>query len=429
MVRPVSGVAVNRPLYTLKLNPEQSEAGRGLQRRIGLTIATASFVIVPFAFIVGITVGDSVTASLLHPSVSVVLLLGVLALVTAWKTGGATQLLQIAMVTAVVFLSALTSGTTELTSLLFFGIAIALSHAYGFSARQHRYYVAVVGVLLLGTIILRMRRLGVSTGWAAAQWVLGALMVLTLYLLILNEAYRRSRERHVELEKAVADGTRDLQDALRRSEELRLRNQELLRELQHRTKNNLQLIASMISLEQFDPRIISRSATEVLDVQRRRLESMATALDLMYRSDYSMAADLKELLRDLSSGLVHGGRVLDVMVDSETTAVDMPVAMEIVVPLGLMVTELIEFAMEQTNNDDGCGSVTITLERDDNTVMIAVEQQEQLFLEHNGVEDTVDVPRLQIINALAAQIHGRIEHQREPRTRWIVHLPMDEDRR
>jgi two-component sensor histidine kinase len=122
------------------------------------------------------------------------------------------------------------------------------------------------------------------------------------------------------------------------------RQRKLTREVHHRVKNNLQIIASLINLH-------SRSATapEAIDaytsIQRR-----VDALSVVHRNHYAeleenrgvgVRALVSELCASLRATAPEGGSHFTVQVDSDQLFVSQDVA----VPVAFLITELVELAM------------------------------------------------------------------------------------
>ncbi|CAN5267584.1 hypothetical protein BH10PSE12_BH10PSE12_08770 [soil metagenome] len=122
------------------------------------------------------------------------------------------------------------------------------------------------------------------------------------------------------------------------------RQRRLTREVHHRVKNNLQIIASLINLH-------SRSATapEAMDaytsIQRR-----VDALSVVHRNHYAeleenrgvgVRALISELCASLRATAPEGGTHFTVQVDSDQLYVSQDVA----VPVAFLITELVELAM------------------------------------------------------------------------------------
>ena len=115
----------------------------------------------------------------------------------------------------------------------------------------------------------------------------------------------------------------------------------LMRELQHRVKNNLQLITALIRLE-------ARAAAEGESVALARLASRIDALSVLYRtlSDESASADidLGQYLADIASAVMKVSAMDGIEIDVQVGYC--PLSINIAMPAGLLVNEMLTNALK-----------------------------------------------------------------------------------
>ena len=126
----------------------------------------------------------------------------------------------------------------------------------------------------------------------------------------------------------------------------------MLRELNHRVNNNLQMIQSLIRLQK------NRSEGPDLDEIGARILAIARIHDLLYQSGSSFLIDLAALLESVatSPALVPPERGITVTCDLERIEADARVA----TPLALCVTELITNAVKHAFGPEG-GTIGVRL--------------------------------------------------------------------
>jgi len=128
-----------------------------------------------------------------------------------------------------------------------------------------------------------------------------------------------------------------------------------LRELQHRVKNNLQMITALIRVEARG--VVDASTGEGFD----RLAGRVEALGLLYRaledSGAGEAVDLGVYLSEIASAVIrahaHEGIRLDLKVDSWLVSID------VAMPTGLVVNELLTNALKHAFEDRDGGTITL----------------------------------------------------------------------
>ncbi|HEU5017529.1 MAG TPA: histidine kinase dimerization/phosphoacceptor domain -containing protein [Pseudolabrys sp.] len=129
----------------------------------------------------------------------------------------------------------------------------------------------------------------------------------------------------------------------------------LLKEVQHRVKNNLQLITALIRL---DARSQRRGDQVNLDRLAGRIESLHLLYKNLSADGIGSTLDLGHYLSEIASAAMHtyavDGIRLDLKVDHA------PVSINIAMPAGLLVNELMTNAFKYAFN--GASSGTITLE-------------------------------------------------------------------
>jgi two-component sensor histidine kinase len=136
----------------------------------------------------------------------------------------------------------------------------------------------------------------------------------------------------------------------------RLRDKDmLLKELQHRVKNNLQLITALIRLD-------ARNQRNGDKINLDRLAGRIEALQLLYKDlsadGLGQAVDLGHYVSEIASAVMHtyavDGIRLDLKVDHA------PASINIAMPVGLLVNELMTNAFKYAfNGRKGGGTITV----------------------------------------------------------------------
>jgi two-component sensor histidine kinase len=128
-----------------------------------------------------------------------------------------------------------------------------------------------------------------------------------------------------------------------------------LRELQHRVKNNLQMITALIRVEANSAP--DRSAGEGFD----RLAGRVEALGLLYRSLAAKgpdeAVDLGIYLSEIASAVMRAYAVVGIHLDLQVDA--WPVSIDVAMPAGLVVNELMTNAFKHAFQGRDGGTITL----------------------------------------------------------------------
>lgn len=135
----------------------------------------------------------------------------------------------------------------------------------------------------------------------------------------------------------------------------------LLRELHHRVKNNLALVASMIRLGSMgieDPRALS-----AFDASYRRIDSIALLHEELYSSENLASLDFGLYLKDIAQRLLSSSaRFPDLSLGVEADHMILP--MGVAMPLALIANELVTNSLKYAFPGRDRGSIKIRLSKD-----------------------------------------------------------------
>jgi len=165
------------------------------------------------------------------------------------------------------------------------------------------------------------------------------------------------------LEQRVIQRTNELNASLGEKEVL-------LREIHHRVKNNLQIIISILRLQN---RHTEDPGTQtILRDSESRVRSMALVHEKLYRSVDLAHIDIGDYLRDLSRYLFNTYSVnpSQVVLRSEITGISLDINRAI--PIGLILNELISNALKHAYPDGRRGVVLITGREDGDTIVLSL---------------------------------------------------------
>jgi two-component sensor histidine kinase/ABC-type amino acid transport substrate-binding protein len=188
---------------------------------------------------------------------------------------------------------------------------------------------------------------------------------------------------------------RAIEDALRKSLE---EKETLLREVHHRVKNNLQVITSILNLEQAE---LPAETANIFEDTQARIRSMALVHEYLYRSTSLSQIGLQEYIRDVADAAMDIYFKKGVMLTADIEALE--VSIDVATPLGLFTMEAITNAIRHGINGHPSGSVHITLN-------MLTNDQAQLTIHDTGdgfdTEHDVEGLGSKLMEALASQLHG-----------------------
>jgi two-component sensor histidine kinase len=325
-----------------------------LQRRVGTTFAgTALAVAILQAAVLVFGMDPEAPARIVIINIASLSLVAVLFVWSGRRSSIWGAGLQVAVLILIAFVSAATSDPAELTSFVFLAVAVVLSLEYFNEASRLR--LALGMLLATYLVVLTVNQISKApTGTAAASTLFAVLLALAglsvmIFAIVQARQMRYERE-HALLEGTVAERTAELQAAVRERETI-------MQELHHRSKNNLQLVKSLLDLS--ESQVADERVSSSLQKSSDRILSIALVHEQLYRSDRFGDVNLRGYLADLVSALSEqrSGRVHLHASNIEGLVTSIDVA----VPLGLVVTELVSNAFEH-GDPPGEEGVTVTVD-------------------------------------------------------------------
>ena len=194
----------------------------------------------------------------------------------------------------------------------------------------------------------------------------------------------------------------------------------LLREVHHRVKNNLQVIASLLRLqaEAFDDHRLTGALME----SQQRVASMALIHEQLYESEDLREVDLAQhaamLLHNLS--LAYGGE--SGRVNGEVRLEPLALGVDQAIPAGLILNELISNALKHAFPDRRSGSISISGGAGNGHVTVEV-QDDGIGLPRSFDMNQTTSLGLRIVQILARQLKGTLEVETANGTRFRVTFP------
>ncbi len=184
---------------------------------------------------------------------------------------------------------------------------------------------------------------------------------------LLEQAFTLALARvRLEADKSAAE------DALRTAN---ARLQTLLREVNHRVANSLQLVSAMVSMQA--KHLTDGAAREALDDTQRRIQAIAKVHRRLYTSDDVESVDMDEYLAAIIAELEETWSRPEAPRPIKLTADPVKLETDKAVSLGIIVTELISNSCKYAYSEDQAGEIRVRFGR-------SGEQGFELSVEDDG---------------------------------------------
>ncbi len=131
----------------------------------------------------------------------------------------------------------------------------------------------------------------------------------------------------------------------------------LLKEVYHRTKNNMQVIIGLLDLQ--SRKTQSDETLRVLKDMSSRIYSMSLVHDLLYRSQNLAEIKLNTYLSKLAHSLIAIYENEKMEIDLKVDAVTVPINLQFAVPLGLVINEIISNSLKHAFPNQSRGTIRI----------------------------------------------------------------------
>jgi PAS domain S-box-containing protein len=213
---------------------------------------------------------------------------------------------------------------------------------------------------------------------------------------------------------------RDVTERKRAEEQIKAALEEkelLLKEIQHRVKNNLQVISSLFDLQ-------SRYSAdhEVLDMlreSRNRVKSIALIHEKLYQAQDLTRIDFAEYVRTLSVHLFRSYGVGHELVKLKTRFDDFTLAVDTAIPCALIVNELVSNCLKHAFPSGRRGEVRVELSADNGECTVVVSDDGIGFPKEIDFGNPGSLG-LRLVRTLADQLQGTIDLDRNGGTTFSV---------
>ncbi len=192
----------------------------------------------------------------------------------------------------------------------------------------------------------------------------------------------------------------------------------LLKEIHHRVKNNLQMISSLLRLQSEniqDPALLS-----IFLESQNRVRSMAIIHECLYQSPDLARMDFADYVDKLTDNLL---RTYSVRMDKISLRLEVdkvPLNLDIAIPCGLILTELVSNALKYAYPDGRAGTIFVTFRVLPKTGYELTVADEGVGLAHPINFESTESLGLRLVHILTEQLRGQIKVDSHGGTRFTI---------
>ena len=194
-----------------------------------------------------------------------------------------------------------------------------------------------------------------------------------------------------------------------------------VKEIHHRVKNNLQIVASFLNLQR--RQVKDSAAREVISAARHRIDALSIVHQTLYQHERLETVHMQPFLEALLSHLA-GALGMDetgVRIDSEIAEIDRPA--DDAIPIALFILEAVTNATKYAFSGHG-GVITIRLYEDaDEIVLDVIDDGDGVDLDASADNGSTGLGS-RLMTAFAKQLRGSIKTSSKPGEGFRVELRM-----
>jgi two-component system, sensor histidine kinase PdtaS len=228
------------------------------------------------------------------------------------------------------------------------------------------------------------------------------LFIVLAILLFLNNRQRKRTNSKLFAQKEIIE-SREKEKAL------------LLKELNHRVKNNLQMVSSLLNLQSQE--LSDHPAIEAIRAGRYRVEAMSLIHQKLYQEDHHTQIAMKDYIEELVRNLIYS---YDKEVDLELNVTSLSVDIDYAIPMALIINELVTNALKYAYDDVGHPKLAIHLFEDGSSLHLKVEDNGIGW--HKVNLEKTDSFGLKLVHSLADQLDGKIVVSNGNGTHWHLSI-------
>lgn len=252
------------------------------------------------------------------------------------------------------------------------------------------------------------------------QLFLGTTALAPLLIAVALAELKLASEALAQRSQTLERSNTELQTAIQQRETL-------LKELQHRVKNNMQVVISLLNLR--SDGVPDQRAKNAMAEATNRVEALALAHRYFYQPDRPNEVVVSEYVPELCSMLARAYSIERNQIEIWTDIDDISISLDQATPIALILNELISNAFKHAFPEGRKGNISISVrsESDEKNSKIG-----HIIIHDDGigVPESFDLQRvtstgLKVFLGLLRQIDGQAELERDDGTAFHIRFPLE----
>jgi two-component sensor histidine kinase len=256
---------------------------------------------------------------------------------------------------------------------------------------------------------------------------LGIVVLLAALVLGYLQQNRRVQRKTAELRRELFERQMAEKELLASDQQLRrslAEKESLLKEIHHRVKNNLQIVASLLYLQ--EDCMEDTKGLEILRESQNRIKSMALIHEQLYGTADLAEIDFGRYVQGLTANLFDAYGIDPARIRLNVQADDIALGVETAVPCGLIINELVSNSLKHAFLPDASGTIDIVIRTlNAERIEVVVADNGIGLVEPLAGKEQKSLG-LRLIDTMIAQLGGSLAVKTENGTRFSITLATTE---
>ncbi|HOU85886.1 MAG TPA: sensor histidine kinase, partial [Spirochaetota bacterium] len=182
----------------------------------------------------------------------------------------------------------------------------------------------------------------------------------------------------------------------------------LIRELYHRTKNNMQIISSFIQIQsrKIGDEKVSAFAKNIVS----KIQTMSLVHEKLYQSKNLSKINLKEYIEELISLIANYNSAANNNVAVVFEIADTELSIDSAIPLGLVINEIITNSFKHAFLPGEKGRITVSLKKEkDGSLILIISDDGKGLSKDFDVRETASLGMTTIFSIIEKQMQGSVD--------------------
>ncbi len=263
---------------------------------------------------------------------------------------------------------------------------------------------------------------------ANAFWVLVWIIVLVVVVFVgYLQQNRMVRRKTAELKQELFErqmAEKELQAIERSLRQSLAEKESLLKEIHHRVKNNLQIVSSLLYLQ--EEYMTDAKGIEILRESQNRVKSMALIHEQLYGTADLARIDFGRYIQGLAANLFDAYCIDPNRIRLNVRADEIGLGIDKAVPCGLIINELVSNALKHAFLPEVDGTIDIFIHTRKKGQFNIVVADNGVGLDRSSTDAEKQSLGLRLVDTLTAQLDGTLTIETGNGTRFSIIVNLSE---